>query len=375
LTKYLRACEEHKDELRYDWLCKQAVIEGQEVLTNKKGKPEEEEDNRAVTLYDWIDIPYTSQAYPMQRMLRESLMVALPNRLATYHPELGFVLLDERLSVPWTTYQSPELKASGTSRFQYKPIIRRSYREHIQGLVLAYNSGIAQSLAYAASCLETLLSLPAGSIDHAIRLTLACHDLGKLSLQWQQWALEWQCLLYQRQNWKPYQQDQTFFFGKTDYDSASVDQRRWQHDTKTKRPNHACESVMIGKSLIADSLGVTSVDSPLFLLWRASCAAIAKHHTVTAHESAATQLKAGAEEEAWLALEDARQNLPWSYQRTSLNTDPLTAYSLWSSNDDPQGALLTIPRQGRKAELETWLYFLIVRALRLADQRADDFCN
>jgi CRISPR-associated endonuclease/helicase Cas3 len=132
---------------------------------------------------------------------------------------------------------------------------------------------------------------------------------------------------------------------------------------------------MIGKSLMADSLGVTSVDSPLFLLWRASCTAIAKHHTVTAHESAATQLKAGAEEEIWLALEDTRQNLPWNYQRTSLNTDPLTAYSLWSSNDDPQGTLLTIPRQGRKAELETWLYFLIVRALRLADQRADDFCN
>jgi hypothetical protein len=227
LTKYLRACEEHKDELRYDWLCKQAVIEGQEVVTNKKGKPEEEEDNRTITLYDWVDIPYTSQARPMERMLRESLMVALPNRLATYHSELGFVLLDERLTVPWTTYQSLELKVSGTNRSQYKPIVRRSYREHIQGLVLAYNSGIAQSLAYAASCLETLLSLPAGSIDHAIRLTLACHDLGKLSIEWQKWALEWQCLLYERQNWNsPYQHDPTFFFGKTDYDSGSPDQRR-----------------------------------------------------------------------------------------------------------------------------------------------------
>jgi CRISPR-associated endonuclease/helicase Cas3 len=375
LTKYLRVCEEHKDEIGYDWLCKQAVLEGQEVTTSKKGKPEEEEDNRAVTLYTWTDIPYTSQARPMERMLRDSLMVAVPNSLATYHPELGFILLDKRLPVPWTTYQSPEIKALSTNRFQYKPIVRRSYREHIQGLVLAYNSGIAQSLAYAVSSLETLLSLPAGSIDHAIRLTLACHDLGKLSIAWQKWALEWKCLLYERQNWNPYQHDPAFFFGKTDYDSGSPDQRRWQHDTKTKRPNHACESVMIGKSLIADSLGVTSADSPLFLLWRASCTAIAKHHTTTAHESGATQLKPGAEEEARLAMEDARQNLPWSYQTTKLNTDPLTAYTLWSDNDDPQGALLTIPRQGRKAELETWLYFLIARALRLADQRADDFCN
>src|SRR5204862_2068473 len=141
-----------------------------------KGKIEQEEDSRAITLYDWVDIPYTPQSRPMERMLRDSLMVALPNNLATYHPELGFVLLDERLSVPWTAYQSPELKGAGPSHFQYKPIVRRSYREHIQGLVRAYNSGIAQSLVYAASRLEALLSLPAGSIDHAIRLTLACHD-------------------------------------------------------------------------------------------------------------------------------------------------------------------------------------------------------
>lgn len=375
LTKYLQTCEKHKDELDYEWLCKQAVLAGQEII-QKKGKTEAEEDNRTVAIYDWDDIPNNS-ARIMERVLRESLMVALPNSLATYHPELGFMLLDKRLPVPRTTYQSSELKVSGASHFQYKPIVQRSYREHIQGLVLAYNSGIAQALSYTARRLEALLSLPAGSIDHAIRLTLACHDLGKLSTQWQVWAREWQCLLYERKNWakRSEWQDPTFFFGKTDYDSGDADQRHWQRETQTKRPNHACESVMIGKSLIADSLGVTSDDSPLFLLWRASCTAIAKHHTVTAHESGATQIKAGAEEEARLALEDARQNLPWSYQRTKLNTDPLSAYTLWSDNDDPQSALLTIPRQGHKAELETWLYFLIARALRLADQRADDFCN
>jgi hypothetical protein len=31
---------------------------------------------------------------------------------------------------------------------------------------------------------------------------------------------------------------------------------------------------------------------------------------------------------------------------------------------------ITIPKRGRMHELETWLYFVIVRALRLADQRA-----
>ena len=41
-------------------------------------------------------------------------------------------------------------------------------------------------------------------------LAIACHDLGKLSVQWQRWALEWQQLLYERMRWLPYQQDPKF---------------------------------------------------------------------------------------------------------------------------------------------------------------------
>jgi hypothetical protein len=41
-----------------------------------------------------------------------------------------------------------------------------------------------------------------------------------------------------------------------------------------------------------------------------------------------------------------------------------------SKNDAPE-FFFTEAREGNKDQAETWLYFLIVRALRLADQRAD----
>ncbi|HEX3641750.1 MAG TPA: CRISPR-associated helicase Cas3', partial [Ktedonobacteraceae bacterium] len=388
LASHMKFFEEMRNELDLDWICKEAVaIKEENPIKNDSKDPDV--DSRVVTQYKWPCISYIDNSKAMERKLRETIMIALPNALATYHPELGFILRDdwESLWPQWTVYQStlPEKarpdEEDGTAsnkkqlgkKPDYKPIVRRSYQEHVSGLVYAYNYGISQQVTYVASKLEALLELPQGSIDHAIRLAIACHDLGKLSGQWQKWALEWQQLLYERMHWQPYQQDTNFFFAKTDFDSGSPEQRKWQHDTKTKRPNHACESVALGSSLISDSLGITSLDSKYIPLWRAVCGAIARHHTPTADEYNSMQLKQGVQTVIEEALERAREGQPWTYNAKLISTTPMKAGKLQPENSNR--SYITRPNQGRLQELETWLYFVIVRALRLADQRADDFCD
>ncbi len=349
--------ETQRDKLQLDWICKQAI-----PLDNQ----DDETDSRQVTRYTWDVVPFSSNHKGMEHTLRKSIVLVLPNALATYHDELGFLLLDEQSSFSWTPYQSTFL-ASEKKRSKPKPIRRQSYTEHINGLVYAYNIGIAASLAYIVERLEVLLMLPKGSIDQAMRLTMACHDLGKLNERWQQWAWEWQHLLYERKKWELQLDKLPAFFAKTDYDSNDKEQRQWQRVVKTERPKHACESVMLGRSLIADSLGITTEDSPCIPLAYAIFAAIARHHTADGHKFGKVCLKQGALEEVRKALESARQKQPWSYNIELLETT-LDAGDLQPATVDP---LITIPLHGK--ELETWLYFVIVRALRLADQHADDF--
>lgn len=357
LAAHMEFFEAQRDKLQLDWVCKQAV---------PLGRSDDEVDSRQMTRYTWEDVPFSPDHQLMERTLRESIVLVLPNALATYHKELGFLLLDEHSLSPWASYQST-LRASKRKQSASKPIQRQSYTEHISGLVQAYNTGIAPSMGYIAKRLEVLLRLPTGSIDQAMRLAIACHDLGKLNEQWQQWAWEWQRLLYGQKKWELPLDKLPRFFAKTDYDARDEKQWKLQDDVKTKRPKHACESVMLGISLIADSLGITAEDSPCVPLLYATCAAIARHHTVSAHEYGKACLKQGAIEEVRKALECSRQGQPWSYDVGLLETT-LDGGDLQPSTADP---LITIPKQGK--ELETWLYFVIVRALRLADQHADDF--
>lgn len=368
LAGRMKMLQERREQLGLEWVCKEAIAIQEER--------DDETDSRRMTKYKWVELPYSENHAMMTQKLRETVMIVLPSKLATYHDELGFMLLDGRLNVPpmSVAYQSTLLPVGdeGRKKRKVKAMTEQSYQRHIKGLVNAYSDGIRQQTVYVASRLETLLDLPTGSVDHAIRLALACHDLGKLSEQWQQWAWEWQIFFYERQGWQPYTRQSSFFFAKTDFDSASADQRQWQKDTKTKRPNHACESVAVGISLIADSLGVTSPESKSRPLLYTVCAAIARHHTPQAHDYGSVRLKPGAVEVVKEALELARQNLSWMYNLSRLKTEPIEGNTLVPRNAQPK---ITLPKRGRLHELETWLYFVIVRALRLADQRADKFSD
>jgi CRISPR-associated endonuclease/helicase Cas3 len=341
-------------DLGLDWVCKEAqpIVEDADSV-----------DNRQKTSYRW-------QSVTNREAIPQAMVVALPSQLARYDAELGFILLDGSLERQPNDYQSTPLQVQPLN---YENIGSRQtcYQDHIDGLVHAYNAGIKGQLDYVSRKLEQEMDLPSGMVDQAIRLAIACHDLGKLNQQWQEWALAWQKLLYEQQKRSTYAlPNPSFCFAKTDH-NYSPQQKQLQSQVTPKRPHHACESVAIGRSLIGASLGISRTEGQEYKpVLRAICGAIARHHTSQASEYGPVVLDERTRKAAEEALKIAHQGAVWSY-----NADRLDMQIPKGGDLAPETALtpkLTRPEltSGRIGELEALLYFVIVRALRLADQRA-----
>jgi hypothetical protein len=348
-----------------DWVCKEAI-----PLPEKELEPDGTDgiDQRRKTPYLWE--PVTNSA-----TIAKTIMIALPSQLACYDSELGFVLLDGELNVEANGYQSVKLEGIVPD---YTKMGSRmtSYEGHITGLVRAYKAGIKDDLRFMARQLEQAMGLTTGIVDQAISLAIACHDLGKLDQQWQQWSIAWQTLLYEKQSRPAFTLPHPgYCFAKTD-NVYNRQYRIWQKDVKLTRPHHACESVEIGYKLIGRSLGITkNVRRENFPVLQAICGAIAHHHTAQASKYGKATLSPQALEAAANALSIAHQGSAWSYDCNALLSDIKQEGNLAPET----GGIPKITRptrdDGLAGELETLLYFLIVRALRLADQRADGFAS
>ncbi len=356
-SKRWRALQEQAAHLNADWMCKEAKPVIEENPDGADGI-----DNRQKTRYTW-DVVTNPES------IRQALIIAMPPHLARYDDQLGFVLLDGQLGLEPNDYQSSLLPAL-TLDYEKGGSEQTSYQQHIAGLVHAYNAGIRDEIDYIACKLELEMGLSKGIVDQAVRLAIACHDLGKLNQTWQQWALCWQKLVRDKLRRGPYQlPDQSYCFAKTDY-NYSREQRLWQKEVQPKRPTHACESVAIARNLIGTSLGITKTEGKDRLpVLRAVCGAIARHHTSQASKHGTAILSERARKAAEVALKVAHQGAAWTYSPSLLVMHIPQENDLMPSN--AVNTKLTLPSFGqRQDELETWLYFVIVRALRLSDQRA-----
>src|SRR5207302_6049316 len=109
-------------------------------------------------------------------------------------------------------------------------------------------------------------------------------------------------------------------------------------------------------------LGIKDDNDTKEHLLRAVCGAIAHHHTADAHEYGSIRLKHGAIAIVKEALERAKEQATWTYDLSLLEeTSELESDDLAPANAH---ALITRPKWGSLHEPETWLYFVIVRALR-----------
>ena len=301
--------------------------------------PVEVEDNspnsRIAIAYEWCE------AKEKKDLGISPLFVVHP-KLVTYNTKIGF-----RLEAGETPYalSAPDDETT-KERELGKGYYRETYTEHIDHLLNAYNSGLAAELSYAASQLEGKLSVPAGAINEAIQLCIALHDVGKLTIGWQEWAHKWQqeigCPL-----------DKNYMAAHTDYDRDNPAIREIEGRFSVKRPGHAVESVWAIAPLFVKVFDREQKD-----LAEACFSAIARHHSPRAKNCSPYILHPYASSE----IQEVLQGIGGLGHMAQMHSESLckeaTPIKPFSAFVQPDCTLALLT------------YFLIVRALRLADQEA-----
>ena len=218
-------------------------------------------DSRAAIVYNWHEVKE-------KESLGTSPLFVVHPRLVAYDTEIGFRL--EAGEKP-CVLSIPDDETTQEREFS-KGYYRETYTEHIEHLLNAYNSGLADELSYAASQLEQKLGAHKGAIDHAIRLCIALHDVGKLTVEWQNWAHKWQ-----QEVGHPV--DENYMAAHTDYNRGNSVVREKEKQFPVKRPPHAVESTRAVAPLLLATFGEDQE-----ILLKASLTAIARHHTPKADQ-------------------------------------------------------------------------------------------
>lgn len=335
-----------------DWVLKQLV-----PLSDASDW--KEEDNDREPLYTWDVLSHQTQ-------IPRALRLALPTDLAAYDSEFGFRLLQGNDTNPGMWMSKPVEKPGKKSARHLVPTgKRRSYVEHISGLLHAYDWSIRRELAWIAARLERQLELSSGTVDEAVRLAIACHDIGKLADGWQRWAHDWQRLLEDRYSTHYRVEQDRSFLAKTDRLNSWSLEKSLRSDMRVSRPNHACASAVAGATMVAQHLirrHSARTSEGAFTVARAILTAIAHHHAPTATTYDAASWDApGVKETVAQALVVCR--LP-------TDAGELTLHSLPAGELNDQW-LLRASADSQQSLDATWLGFILVRTLRLCDQRAD----
>ena len=354
----------HPDTLRSAWKRLQEVrdlLGASWVIKTARAvdqiEEREEEDNDRETHYTWDEL--TSQL-----QIHAGSWIVLPPELAAYDRELGFRLrFDDHQEV--TEWQSTPGEIKHGKPCSDEALGKQSsYLSHIRGLMGAYDASVHRELAWIATRLEESLGLARGSIDEAARLAIACHDIGKLANGWQQWAHGWQEFLIGQLGAGYRVRPENTFLAKTD-------RLRWHEERKLKanfkfpRPPHACAGAMAAADLISQRLssqGRAESTDEEYALVCATISAIARHHAPTSRKYDST---AWNSERVCAPIAQALKACRLPHDLTGLNLEQLGA-------GDVPPEMLIIPSSGSDTQrLGTWLGFVLVRVLRLCDQRAE----
>lgn len=229
-----------------------------------------------------------------------------------------------------------------------------TYAEHVAGLYKAYRTSIQDQsagvtrpplldeIAFAVQRLERQLNLSPGSLDRVLRAIFACHDLGKLNVEWQKWAHEWQKRVGKS---IPY----GYMAAHTDFDGSKA--QKEEQRRLGKRPRHAGESAIAAAELL-EQLCENSES-----LWRAALTAITRHHSAK-----------GESYQPWQAHEIAERAFEEALSEVDLPVE--LAEKVWWQPDESVSLVNYLTRLTPVHSQETLLTFLLSRVLRLADQRS-----
>lgn len=292
----------------------------------------EEEDARAPTRYCWVPVRSPDE-------ISTAFLFVIHPALVAYDDRLGF-----RFTQDGGGYRTEPTTQRTRQREQYTYQLE-SYVDHIRAMLRVYRRDLADWFAYAAPRLEQKGGFPMGGIDRAIRLAIALHDLGKLEERWQTWVRAYQAAIDEPLD------DDTFMAVHTHVETPQHEAIAQQ--IKIRRPPHAGEGAIAGVKIAHRLLNGNEG------LRRAVITAVARHHSAQTKSFQEYRLHRNAQAALQAALEAA--GLDGNAAKDWLPLPPATKL---------ENQILRLPPD----DPHTWwlAYFLIVRALRLADVKSQE---
>lgn len=309
----------------------------------------EVEGTRTRTIWKWRSLHNKDD-------LVGALLLAVNPLLVRYSNQTGF-----QLGVPSEqSWQSPMRKRVKPRR-SFAPYQRETIQEHVQRMLRVYQYGfydrtlgkqrqaLNQEMAYAWQRVEEKFGWPRGTLDQAIRMVIALHDLGKLDIRWQKWAHDWQKQVSQIRGEDLIIADD-YLAAHTDYDSMNEEEKKVNQKMRSRRPNHAAESAAAAIELLKE------LKDPALVC--AALTAIVRHHTADA---------SGGHGPFQAHLQSRRAVLE-IFTNAGLETYQIERI-LWncSSSEALNRRLINFDD-----EKQLLVYLFLSRVLRMADQRSQE---
>jgi CRISPR-associated endonuclease/helicase Cas3 len=259
---------------------------------------------------------------------------------------------------------------AGNADFSSPPVVKRktdhqkeqsayryeTYEQHIEKMFRVHRRDIQRQCVYIERRLEQRMGLEAGTLDRALRLIFAIHDVGKLDERWQRWAHSWQQAVYTL-NPHAVLPPADVVIAHTDFDWRDSAQRDLQKKVTAsigKRPNHAAESVLACLELLREAAGNSEC------LYQAMITAVTRHH------NALTPGNVGPFKGYGLSSRAAESGLTQALKAVLLQELSIAKVQ-WQFQGESISAALANPHESIDATL---LYFYLVRVLRRTDQQA-----
>lgn len=297
-------------------------------------------DEDGETGFQWVDVQRRDE-------LKGAYLLAVHPRLAAYDAELGF-----RLAEPSDgTYQSQPLARPKPPRpNDYGAYRLECYHEHIAAMKRILETGPwKRRFAWLAARLAPLLEVPEERLWQALYLTLALHDVGKLQKEWQAWAWD-----YQRRIGEPLPDDHCLVAHTHSENTEAHRQAARAAQRKHKKPNHAGEGAYASFLLACKALEDD-------FLAKAVVTAIARHHSPWVEQAEKYEMHPRAKQALAEALKTLGLPKAWADHLCTASTAPNLNHVLL---EPPE------PRANDAIWWGWWLYFLLVRNLRIADGMA-----
>lgn len=284
--------------------------------------------------YRWVVIE-------SEKQVAAARVIAVHPALAGYSSVEGF--LPDCGGTAFVSTTEEKQRADQWERPSYK---LESYADHIRRVLQAFQELAWPELRFVAPALERAAGWAPGSVMHAAWLTCLLHDVGKLSVGWQDWAHT-----YQRQIGQPVRTH--YAVAHTTYDPRNPAHAAAQAAIRARqpKPHHASEGALACAQLLTAALAKN------ISLTCAALTAITRHHTPFARECQPFTLR----KEAGDHIRDTLGLIPNDIaSRVDLS-------SLWLKDCSREqfANLLVAPGD----DFGWMAYTVLARALRRADQQ------